>query len=262
MDMQTRIDRYWSKRAQEFSQCRLIDLAGPQRSRWSELIRENLPAKGGRLRALDVGTGAGFYAFLLAELNCDVTAIDYSQDMIHEAKGNAELLGFPPVAFLQMDAQNLEFEDEAFDFIISRNVTWTLPDPEKAYAQWCRVLTPGGVIMNFDANYGHMFKVSDETGETERQCASWEKSDRKSIGTRPDMIRERNDIAKQLYICNYSRPQWDIDVLLKNGMTCVSVDMGISDRILPEAFAMRRSTEKAMDNAAPDPRMFLVKAMK
>ena len=53
-----------------------------------------------------------------------------------------------------MDAQNLEFEDDVFDVVISRNLTWNLKDPKRAYEEWCRVLKPGGVMINLDANYG------------------------------------------------------------------------------------------------------------
>ena len=38
--------------------------------------------------------------------------------------------------------------------IVSRNLTWTLPDAEHAYQEWFRVLKPGGVMINLDANYG------------------------------------------------------------------------------------------------------------
>jgi ubiquinone/menaquinone biosynthesis C-methylase UbiE len=261
MDMQTRINRYWSKRAQEFSQCRLIDLASPQKARWLKLIKDNLPERDHAIRTLDVGTGAGFYAFLLSELGCKVKAIDYSEDMIDQAKENAKLLGYPPIEFLKMDAQDMAFENGSFDFIISRNVTWTLPNPEKAYGEWCRVLSPGGVIMNFDANYGHMFKVADETGATEKQNQKWEASDYKSIGTRPDMIRERNDIAKQLKICNAVRPQWDVDVLIRNGVSSVCVNVGIMERIFPGS-AMSHNSSNNQDTEFPDMHMFLVKAVK
>ena len=46
-----------------------------------------------------------------------------------------------------MDAQALEFEDESFDVIISRNLTWNLEKPWQAYREWYRVLKPGGHIM-------------------------------------------------------------------------------------------------------------------
>ncbi|HCP71234.1 MAG TPA: class I SAM-dependent methyltransferase, partial [Clostridiales bacterium] len=40
------------------------------------------------------------------------------------------------IAFRHMDAQQLGFPDGTFDVVLSRNLTWTLPEPEKAYAQW------------------------------------------------------------------------------------------------------------------------------
>jgi ubiquinone/menaquinone biosynthesis C-methylase UbiE len=113
MEMKERVNTYWSKRAQEFSQCRLIDLAGPQRNLWLDLIQKALPDNPENVRALDVGTGAGFYAFLLAELGCKVTAIDYSQAMVDEAVKNAQLLHYNGIEFRQMDAMNLEFENES-----------------------------------------------------------------------------------------------------------------------------------------------------
>mgnify|MGYP000482475991 FL=1 len=51
---------------------------------------------------------------------------------------------------------NLEYEDESFDVVITRNLTWTLPDVDKAYKEWHRVLRKGGVLLNYDANYANM----------------------------------------------------------------------------------------------------------
>ena len=47
------------------------------------------------------------------------------------------------VRFWREDAQNLDFENETFDVIISRNLTWNLEEPARAYAEWMRVLKPG-----------------------------------------------------------------------------------------------------------------------
>ena len=56
--------------------------------------------------------------------------------------------------FQVMDAEHLSFQDESFDVVISRNLTWTLPEAAQAYKEWTRVLKPGGLLLNFDANYG------------------------------------------------------------------------------------------------------------
>ena len=265
MEMQERINAYWSMRAEEFSRFRLLDLAGPQRMVWRDIISQHLPKKEGKIRALDTGTGAGFYAFIMAELGCDVTGIDYSQDMIDQARANAAMLHFPPVTFLQMDAQSMSFEDESFDFIISRNVTWTVPEPEKIYKEWFRLLVPGGVVVNIDANYGYVFKKSDESGWTEKQNAKWEQSEQKLIGTRPDMVNERNDIAKNLSIAAERRPQWDLDLMLRLGFQEVTARANFMELVFPNAPKWEPPAgEKPFepDADAPDTRIFMVKGIK
>jgi ubiquinone/menaquinone biosynthesis C-methylase UbiE len=57
------------------------------------------------------------------------------------------------VSFKIMDAEELDFASESFDALVTRNLTWTLPHIEKAYHEWFRILKPGGVLINFDADY-------------------------------------------------------------------------------------------------------------
>ena len=42
------------------------------------------------------------------------------------------------------DAQALDVENNSFDVVVTRNVTWNLPRPDLAYKEWLRVLKPGG----------------------------------------------------------------------------------------------------------------------
>ena len=63
MEMEKRIDKYWSMRAEEFSRFRLVDLASPIRLSWHEFFKKEFSDVGKRpVRALDCGTGAGFFA--------------------------------------------------------------------------------------------------------------------------------------------------------------------------------------------------------
>ena len=94
-----------------------------------------------------------------------MTAVDYTPAMLEEAKRNAGAYR-DSIHFLQMDAQKLTFADETFDVVISRNLTWTLPDPEKAYKEWFRVLRPGGVLLNFDANYAEHIRSESTQNES------------------------------------------------------------------------------------------------
>ncbi|MEK8131666.1 methyltransferase domain-containing protein [Paenibacillus filicis] len=43
--------------------------------------------------------------------------------------------------------------DASLDAVVCRDVVWTLPDPARAYAEWFRVLKPGGTLVVFDGDY-------------------------------------------------------------------------------------------------------------
>ena len=229
MEMIDRINDYWSKRADEFGDARYTDMQGEKRRNWQALIGKNLPDKN-KIRALDLGTGAGFFSFILSDLGCTVTGVDYSDEMLKNARSNAEKLGFSGITYLQMNAMDLQFEDESFDFIFTRNVTWTLPDPAKAYSEMVRVLAPGGRIMNADANYAAGFKVMDETGKTEL-VADDSESEYEHPARSLAMLRERNDIAKSLYIADEYRPVWDLKVLLSLGIEKVSIEADVNKNV-------------------------------
>ena len=229
MAIQERINDYWSKRADEFGDARYTDMQSEKRENWTRLIEAHLPDKR-PLRALDVGTGAGFFSFILRDLGCEVTGIDYSGEMLKNAHKNCERLGYTDIRFLQMDAQNLEFEDGSFDFIFTRNVTWTLPDPATAYAEMLRVLSPGGRLMNADANYAAGFKVMDEKGWTEK--AAEQANTQYAFPARSlEMLRERNEIAKSLYIAEEERPIWDLRVLISHGVERFWLDLDVNANI-------------------------------
>ena len=117
------IRKYWTKRAKGYSEYNQGELSGEQREKWRQAILAELPDKPlTEIHLLDVGTGPGFFAIILAEAGIQVTAVDYTEEMLKEAKANAGELS-EKIHFQQMDAQNLEFPDETFDAVITRNVT-------------------------------------------------------------------------------------------------------------------------------------------
>ena len=126
--------------------------------------------------------------------------------------------------FLQMDAENLEFADETFDVVISRNLTWTLPDVEQAYSEWIRVLKKGGVLLNFDANYG-----ADDTTDTSNLPQNHAHN---MLGD--EMMQECEEIKRQLPISSRVRPAWDIETLGRLGIQKFSLDLAVSSRIYIE----------------------------
>lgn len=214
-----RIDRYCSRRADEFSGLRMRDYEGVMRKNYADIFAACIPCpKGGTV--LDMGTGAGFFSFILAGLGWRVTGVDFSAEMLENARKNADALGFPDISYRRMDAQALDFPDASFDAVVSRNVTWTLPDPAKAYGEMVRVLRPGGAVVNFDANYGKAFRRAEDKGEAPAHPTQTS-----------GQLRERNEIAWSLDICRADRPFWDMKVLAGLGMRSFEIDMAIDRRI-------------------------------
>lgn len=184
-----RIEDYWDARSENFSQTRRIELESSDGDAWRDIFKKNLPE--GKLKVLDVGTGAGFFAAILSKLGHKVIGVDMSTKMLIEAEKNLRELKLS-AKFAKMDAQELNFADETFDAVVTRNLTWTLPDVKAAYREWRRVLKIGGVLMNFDSDYGEKsFFTCAKTKITSAQ------------------VSECDSIKNSLKISLKRRPQWD-----------------------------------------------------
>ena len=195
MELTRRIENYWDERSAHFSRTRRLELDGIDGLAWKNLFKKNLPA--GKLKVLDVGTGAGFFAAILSKLGHKVIGIDMSTKMLGEAEKNLRELNLH-ADFHKMNAQALDFADETFDAVVTRNLTWTLPDVKAAYREWHRVLKIGGVLMNFDSDYGDK-KFSDDV------CNEVEVTDA--------MLNECDAIKNSLMISTRRRPMWDAGFL-------------------------------------------------
>jgi ubiquinone/menaquinone biosynthesis C-methylase UbiE len=112
---------------------------------WGNEIAQLLGHKQ-NLKILDIGTGTGFLALLLAEMGYGITAVDWSTTMMQKAIEKAKAAQFP-VQFEVQDAENLTFPDASYDAVVSRHVLWTLADPFRASKEWARVIKPGGMII-------------------------------------------------------------------------------------------------------------------
>jgi len=119
------------------------------------------------LKILDIGTGTGFLALLLAEMGYGITAVDWSMTMMQKAKEKAKAAQIP-VQFEVQDAENLTFPDASFDAVVSRHVLWTLADPFRASKEWARVIKPGGIVIADIPRQGSnsgMHHYGDEIGK-------------------------------------------------------------------------------------------------
>ena len=213
-----KITNYWAKRSDSFMEQRRAELHSDMADKWLKEIGTFLPD--GKLRILDVGCGAGFFSILLAKLGHEVTGIDLTPDMIIHSRELAKEENVS-CTFEVMDAENPDFPDGTFDVIVSRNLTWTLPDAARAYKEWIRVLKTGGILINADANYG-----ADDFSDTADLPANHAHF---TVGDA--MMQECEEIKRQLPISSYVRPAWDLETLGKLGINRFSIDLGISSRI-------------------------------
>lgn len=213
-----RIAGYWSKRSDSFQAQRRAELHSSMADRWLLEIQKYLPQR--KLKILDVGCGSGFFTILLGKQGHVVLGTDLTPDMIEKSRELAKEEGVD-CKFEIMDAENLDFPDETFDVVISRNLTWTLPDAGHAYEEWCRVLKKGGILLNFDANYGSS-NFADTSHLPENHTHN-------QVGM--DMMQECEEIKKQLPISSYIRPAWDVETLGNLGILELSLDLGVGKRI-------------------------------
>ena len=97
---------------------------------------------------LDVGCGAGVTPVLLVKtFDCRVVGVDISQGMIERSKERAKRKGIADrVDLLVADAQDLPFDDNTFDAVITESVTAFPEDKQKAINEYVRVTKPGGYI--------------------------------------------------------------------------------------------------------------------
>jgi phosphatidylethanolamine/phosphatidyl-N-methylethanolamine N-methyltransferase len=99
------------------------------------------------LRILFVGVGTGADLELLNYRELNITAIDYSDEMLDKAR---EKFKASPIEFIKMDAQNLDLSDQQFDLVVASLVLSVVPDPNQCLKEMIRVLKKGGEMIIFD----------------------------------------------------------------------------------------------------------------
>jgi ubiquinone/menaquinone biosynthesis C-methylase UbiE len=106
-------------------------------------LAEFIPADSNWL-ALDVGTGAGHTAHMLAPKVKHITATDITQGMLNKAAELAETYGLSNFETRFADATKLPFDDGHFDLVTSRLAFHHFPQPEQSMREISRVLKLGG----------------------------------------------------------------------------------------------------------------------
>ncbi len=150
-DVKALISEYWNKRAFNYDKSvgHRIN-SQEEKEEWKKILRDALGNK--KMYILDVGTGTGFLAMLLAELGHRVVGVDISDEMLKIARKKAYSYGLN-VVFKKGDAEKLPFDDRTFDAVVCRHVFWTLPNPLNALKEWHRVVKDGGKVVVIDGKW-------------------------------------------------------------------------------------------------------------
>lgn len=96
-------------------------------------------------RVLDVAAGNGMASLAAARRWCDVTSTDYVPALLERARARAIAEGLV-MEFKEADAENLPFDDNSFDAVLSTFGVMFTPQQDRAAAELMRVCKPGGTI--------------------------------------------------------------------------------------------------------------------
>lgn len=101
-------------------------------------------------RVLDLATGTGLLALLLARRAKEVTGSDVTPEMLERAVDRAKKGGQENIRFVEAEASSLPFPDASFDLVVCRTAFHHFPEPKKALTEIYRVLGPGGRLVLAD----------------------------------------------------------------------------------------------------------------
>jgi phosphatidylethanolamine/phosphatidyl-N-methylethanolamine N-methyltransferase len=103
----------------------------------------NIPP-GAQVLELGVGTGTSFPAY---PRHCAVIGIDLAADMLAQARAKIAKHTWSHLQVMEMDALNLTFADNSFDYVTAFHTVTVVPDPIRMLAEAKRVCRPGGKIV-------------------------------------------------------------------------------------------------------------------
>lgn len=96
-------------------------------------------------RVLDVACGTGVVALAAAQRGAEVFGCDLTPNLIARAKENASIAQLD-VKFMEGDVENLPYENDSFDVVLSQYGHIFAPRSAVALSEMLRVLEPGGTI--------------------------------------------------------------------------------------------------------------------
>jgi len=103
----------------------------------------DIPA-GAKILEVGAGTGTSFPAY---PTHCEITGVDLAPDMLARARQKIQENAWSHLRVMEMDALDLKFPDNSFDYVMAFHVVTVVPDPLRMIAEANRVCKPGGKIV-------------------------------------------------------------------------------------------------------------------
>lgn len=226
-NLRDEIKAYWSARSATFDLSPGHEIfSEDERQAWQALIEKHL-GKGEGRPALDLASGTAVVSHLMDDAGFRVTGLDWSEPMLERARTKAKQRG-RDITFRMADAENTMEPDAAYDVIVTRHLVWTLVDPAAAFAEWMRVLKPGGKLLIVDGdfvNVGRMEKLV-------KKLAAWMEKHGLLKGdplhAPPEMMEKHREILAQVYFSGGARADDVAALLTAAGFADIVVDQDLS----------------------------------
>lgn len=167
---------------------------------------------------LEIGSGTGYFSLNLMQIGVveRLTATDISPVMLERLSATAAGLGLEAETVVA-EGETLPFEDESFDLVFGHAVLHHIPDVERAFAEFRRVLRPGGAI----AFCGEPSRYGDRLAAAPKRAGAlaapaW----RRAIGASPRAVAEvdqSHDHALEAEVDVHAFAPADLRRLLREG---------------------------------------------
>ena len=145
-DLQAKINAFWTWRGNTIASGGLSIRDEAELETWMNVLAPWLPPAPADV--VDLGTGQGFLALVLAALGHRVRGYDLAEGQLERAREFAARVANPP-NFEVGDAIEPPLAANSADVIANRNILWTLLEPERAFGNWYASLRPNGRLVAF-----------------------------------------------------------------------------------------------------------------
>ncbi len=122
----------------------------PMEAGFSEWRKKMLHETTGKILEVGIGTGKNLPLY---PKDVELTGIDFSEKMIERARNK---INHPAkTQLLEMDAENMFFDDNTFDTVVTSCVFCSVPDPVQGLKEIRRVCKNGGKILMLEHMRSH-----------------------------------------------------------------------------------------------------------